>query len=90
MSYPYNENTEAAMKQFYDSLCERDKRRYAALESMKLTQGGINYISGLLGCDPKTIRSGREELKGSKLDSERIRKPGGGRKKKHPNLNTVD
>ena len=81
MSYPYNKTTEVAMKQFYDSLCERDRRRYAALESIKLAHGGVNYISGLLGCDPKTIRLGREELNGSALDSRRIRRPGGGRKK---------
>ena len=81
MSYPYNKTTEVAMKQFYDSLCERDRRRYAALESIKLAHGGVNYISGLLGCGPRTIRLGREELNGSALDSTRIRRPGGGRKK---------
>jgi len=36
------------MKKFYDSLCEKDKRRYAAIESEKLSHGGVNYISTLL------------------------------------------
>ncbi len=37
------------MKKFYDSLCEKDKRRYAAIESEKSSHGGVNYISTLLG-----------------------------------------
>ncbi|WP_221902047.1 hypothetical protein [Bathymodiolus platifrons methanotrophic gill symbiont] len=32
----------------YDSLCEKNKRRYAAIESEKLSHGGVNYISALL------------------------------------------
>jgi len=82
MSHPYNKNTEAAMKLFYNSLCERDKRRYAALESIKLNHGGVNYISSLLGCDPKTIRAGRTDLNAVELNSERVRQLGGGRKKR--------
>ncbi|WP_221899945.1 hypothetical protein [Bathymodiolus platifrons methanotrophic gill symbiont] len=48
------------MKKFYDSLCEKNKRRYAAIESEKLSHGGVNYISALLECDPKTIRQGKK------------------------------
>ncbi len=36
------------MKKFYDSLCEKNKRRYAAIESEKLSHGGVNSISALL------------------------------------------
>jgi len=68
MSLFYNANTEAAMKLFYNSLCERDKRGYAALESSKLSHGGVNYISSLLGCDPKTIRAGRADFDALELD----------------------
>jgi hypothetical protein len=89
MSFPYKENIEISMKRFYASLCERDKRRYAAIESEKLTYGGINYISTLLGCDPKTIRQGLLEFSSSDLDSTRIRKSGGGRKKRVQNQNSV-
>ena len=81
MSFPYKENIETSMRQFYQSLCERDKRRYAAIESEKLPYGGINYISYLLGCDPKSIRRGQAEFNASELDTRRIRKTGGGRKK---------
>jgi len=48
MSFPYKTSIEKSMKKFYDSLCEKDKRRYAAIESEKLSHGGVNYISTLL------------------------------------------
>ncbi|MEG4447102.1 hypothetical protein QUB47_35270 [Microcoleus sp. AT9_B5] len=71
------------MKKFYKSLSEKDKRRYAAVESQKLGRGGISYIVRLLGCSRNTIVQGLEDLK--KMDEHtvnnlRIRKKGGGRK----------
>ncbi|WP_221901600.1 hypothetical protein [Bathymodiolus platifrons methanotrophic gill symbiont] len=41
MSFPYKKNIEKSMKKFYDSLCEKNKRRYAAIESEKLSHGGV-------------------------------------------------
>ena len=70
------------MKKFYDSLSEKDKRRYAAVESEKLPHGGVNYISGLLECDTKTIHRGQKELTELEQDTIGIRQSGGGRKKK--------
>ena len=78
------------MKKFYDSLCEKDKRRYAAIESAKLSHGGVNYISALLECDAKTIRRGQKELIDLEGNTTRIRQPGGGRKKRPLNPNTVE
>ena len=34
MMFPYKANIEQSMKGFYTSLCERDKRRYAAIEDI--------------------------------------------------------
>lgn len=90
MSFSYKTSIEISMKKFYDSLCERDKRRYAAIESSKLPHGGVNYISSLLECDPKTIRRGQGELTELELDTARIRQSGGGRKKRYLNQNTVE
>ena len=42
-SYPAP--VEQQMKQFYHSLSEKDRRRYAAIESVKLGWGGITYIN---------------------------------------------
>jgi hypothetical protein len=50
------------MQVFYHSPSERDRRRYAAIEAAKLGYGGVELISTLLGCDPKTIRQGKQDL----------------------------
>ena len=58
----YSANVEAMMKRLSSWLSEKDRRRYAAVEAAKLGHGGIEYISGLLSCDPKTIRQGLQDL----------------------------
>ena len=58
----YSTEIERDMKAFFDSLSEKDRRRYAALEAAKLGHGGTDYIATVLGCDPKTIRHGQHEL----------------------------
>jgi hypothetical protein len=67
------------MKLFYESLSEKDRRRYAAVEAEKLPHGGIEYIAEVLGCDPQTIRQGREDVEQLPRDEARgrIRKKGG-------------
>ena len=62
---------------FYESLSERDRRRYAAIEASKLSHGGIEYVARVLGCDPKTVRRGQAELLNPPdLPAERVRKKG--------------
>ena len=67
------------MKLFYESLSEKDRRRYASVEAEKLAHGGVEYIADLLGCDPQTIRQGREDIEQLPADDAegRIRKKGG-------------
>jgi hypothetical protein len=80
---PYPRNVEQTMRIFYQSLRENDRRRYAAVEAIKLGHGGIEYISKVLGIDPKTIHQGQCDL--DDLPEEpatRVRKPGGGRKRR--------
>jgi len=78
----YSERVETRMKHFYQSLSEKDRRRYAAVEAEKIGYGGITYIAELFGCDPKTIQSGIDDIDRLPVDSakDRIRKKG--RKKK--------
>jgi hypothetical protein len=59
---PYSAEVEHSMRMFYDSLSEKDRRRYAAIEVAKLGHGGTEYVANLLGCDPKTIRQGQYDL----------------------------
>ncbi len=63
MKIPYEKTVEDEMKQFYDSLSEKDKRRYAAIEVRKLAYGAKQYISNILGCDYKTIEKGLSDFK---------------------------
>jgi hypothetical protein len=73
----YTPDVEAKMKRLFDSLKENDRRRYAAIEALKLGHGGVEYIARILDCDPKTIRAGLAELDGgADLDTGRIRKKG--------------
>jgi hypothetical protein len=73
----YPVNIETKMKRLYGWLSEKDRRRYAAVEAAKLGHGGLEYISRLLDCDPKTIREGLKELDESEdLAAGRIRKKG--------------
>jgi hypothetical protein len=73
----YSAKMERQMIRLYRSLCERDRRRYAAVEAEKLGHGGLEYITRLFGCDPKTIRRGMAELESEEeLASERQRKKG--------------
>ncbi len=61
-TFPYPRDVESSMQALYRSLRENDRRRYAAVEADKLGHGGDEYIATLLGCDPKTIRRGRDDL----------------------------
>ena len=88
---PYPAKIEQMMQQFYATLSEKDKRRYAAIEARKLEHGGVSYIARVLGCDRKTIHAGMKELDRLPEDkrTQRIRKPGGGRKpyyETHPDI----
>ena len=74
----YAPEIERVMKRLYNSLGEKDRRRYAAVEATKLGHGGIEYRR-LLEYDPKTIRQGQLELEGTDdLDSGPVRKKGAG------------
>ena len=69
------------MRNFYGSLPEKDRRRYAAVEAAKSGYGGITYICRVLRCDTDRVRRGIEELNHPLPEQEkRLRKPGGGRK----------
>lgn len=62
MMEAYADDVERKMKRFFDWLSEKDRRRYAAVEAAKLGHGGVEYIAGVLQCDPKTIRQGLKDL----------------------------
>lgn len=80
--HEYTAPVEHQMRRFYRSLNERDRRRYAAVEAMKLGHGGIEYVAKVLGCDSKTISKGIQELASEEeLEHDRQRKKGVGAKR---------
>ena len=83
----YRPDIEQLLRQYYQSLSEKDRRRFAALEALKLGHGGTRSIAKVLGCDPQTVKDGMRELTQLPDDpaGSRIRKPGGGRKKTEGN-----
>ena len=80
---PYGPAIEQQVCQYYQSLSEKDRRRFAAVQAITLGHGGIQDIAQVLGCDPQTVQEGMRELKQLPDDpaGKRVRKPGGGRKK---------
>ncbi len=79
MIVEYSEEVVVGMCAFYNSLTEKDRRRYAAIEAKKLGYGRIVYLATLFKCDEKTIKKGLSELEDEDyMKQVRIRSEGGG------------
>jgi len=81
------EELKASLVLFSSLLDEQQRRLFAGLESLKYGRGGDQKLAALLQLDPHTVARGRQELLTQEVESERVRKPGGGRKpteKKRP------
>jgi hypothetical protein len=73
----YSASVEQRMKRLFQTLSEKDRRRYAAVEADKLGYGGTEYIAALFAVDAKTIRQGLADLDESEDPAGgRIRKKG--------------
>jgi Rhodopirellula transposase DDE domain len=87
----YSREIEETMKIFYETLSEKDRRRYGAIEALKLGHGGQKYICEVLDCDAGTVKRGSEELQNGEVNPEdRIRKAGGGGKKIIEKIENID
>ena len=80
----YPPEVAAQVRAFHATLSEKDQRRYAAVEARRLGHGGIEYVAAVLDCSRRTIERGLIELDELPHDpaAGRVRRPGGGRKKK--------
>ena len=78
----YDGKVERHMRLFYDSLSEKDRRRYAAVEAQKLGHGGVQYVAEVMKCHASTVRQGREDIVQLPDDAapDRVRKKGGAQK----------
>ena len=69
-------------QQFFQTLNERQRRQYAALEARTLGHGGQRLVSQAFAIHVDTIRRGIGELSsGDPFPAGRVRNTGGGRKK---------
>ncbi len=89
----YDSTPEHPMQKFYGTLTEKDKRRYAAIEALKLGHGGMVYIGSVLGCYRSTITEGIKELDALPpvtTYDRRLRQEGGGRKPSEKTYPDID
>jgi hypothetical protein len=88
----YDESHEECMRIYCRSLAEDHRRRYAAVEALKIGFGGVAYVARVLGMSRRTIYTGIRELEAMGNDDPdhpqrpsggetRIRRPGAGRPK---------
>jgi len=88
----YGHEHEGFMRLYCTSLPEDHRRRYAAVEALKIGRGGITYVAEVLGMSRRTIYTGIRELEAMgedggappqrpSGDAKRIRRRGGGRPK---------
>ncbi len=79
-------------RKFFDSLSEKDRRRFVALEAHRRGRNGVKEVSEFYEIHPHTIRRGKDELEEG-LEGDRvgyIRRPGGGRKKAETYYSHID
>ena len=77
--FPYKQPIEQAMKDYFETLTEKDRRRYAGIEAMKLGHGGIKYVAELFGTERQTVRKGMQEatnMSAAEKENKQIRKKG--------------
>lgn len=87
----YPTEVEQQMRGFYQSLSEKDRRRYAAVEALKLGRGGLSYISQLFRCDDEAMQRGKRELNDEEsLSRKKLRRAGGGRKSSLATIEGID
>jgi hypothetical protein len=68
---------------FFTNLSEKDRRQFCGLEAIRIGAHGVSQVSAFYGIHPHTVRVGKAELlSGNLLSCDKVRRPGGGRKKK--------
>jgi hypothetical protein len=81
---PWDSAVEKNVRDFYETLSEKDRRRFAAVQARQLGYGGVRSMAKVLGCSRRPIERGLAELDALPHDPAvgQVRRPGAGRKKK--------
>src|SRR5438128_381328 len=59
---PWDASVEKNVRDFYHTLSEKDRRRFAAVQARQLGYGSVRYIAEVVGCSRRTIERGLVEL----------------------------
>jgi hypothetical protein len=80
---PWGAAVEKNVRDFYETLSEKDRRRFAAVQARQLGYGGVRAMAEVLGCSRRTIARGLAELDELPHDPAvgQVRCRGAGRKK---------
>ena len=80
---PWSAAVEQNVRDFYETLSEKDRRRFVAVQARQLGHGGVRYIAEVVGCSRRTVERGLAELDDLPHDpaAGQVRRPGAGRKK---------
>jgi len=81
---PWDVAIEKNVRDFYQTLSEKDRRRFAAVQARQVGYGGVRYMAKVVGCARRTIERGLAALDTLPHDpaAGQIRRPGASRKKK--------
>ena len=84
LTKPWDASVEKNVRDFYQTLSEKDRQRFAAVQARQLGYGSVRYIAEVVGCSRRTIERGLAELDALPHDpaAGQVRRPGAGRKKK--------
>ena len=78
---PTSSNLKKKLSILLPALNEKQRRLLVGAEALSIGYGGIKVLSEITGMNPRTIRRGIQEIRVGDTDVERVRSPGGGRKK---------
>jgi DNA-binding phage protein len=71
-----------AINRVMAELDERSRRLFAGILARQRGHGGVQHVAEITGLSRMTIRRGlRESERGQAVSSDRVRRPGGGRKR---------
>ena len=81
---PWDASVEKNVRDFYQTLSAKDRRRFAAVQARQFGYGSVRYIAEVVGCSRRTLERGLVELDALPHDpaAGQVRRPGAGRKKK--------
>jgi hypothetical protein len=62
LTKPWDAAVEKNRRDFSETLSEKDRRRFAAVQARQFGYGGVRYIAEVLGCSRRAIERGGAEL----------------------------